>query len=538
MRRSRRSARSSVEGAELVLDLIGFDDARAGAPSSSSPARERSTRRRSRGRRPERSSRRCERLGVRCELFGGRRARRHRRARRSRATRAARPRIWSGSASELGSSPAVDARVGSSSILPWTPSSFVAQMPVELLAALPELRQLVDARVAALEPLDDRLELALRLLEGRLSSIGRARRRRRRRARRSTSPASTCSRRAHDLVAAVHDRVAALERRDAGSARPAARARVEACRAALEREQRRAAAAARARRAAAARAARPRGARRGAAPSRERSSDAAQLASGRARRGAPPRSASRRARRRRDRRAACPARARRPRRRGRCTPRPRARRARPRTAAGPRSCRRRARARSRRRRGGTGRRSRSRSTAGARGPCTYVSATTTFAGGKRCTMCVSTSRFAAASLPVTSPISRGKRGSGRLRAASNSPSAASLRLSRSSAARCAPSPKRSIVSAFSRSSPRCSYSSGAAEDVHALAVGAARARSASNCPRGICTGRHAPSSGSLSVKKTDAQRCWRRSSVTSPSIHSVGRRFSQVATPRLNARTE
>ena len=53
--------------------------------------------------------------------------------------------------------------------------------------------------------------------------------------------------------------------------------------------------------------------------------------------------------------------------------------------------------------------------AGARGPCTYVSATTTFAGGKRWTMCVSTSRLAAASLPVTSPIRRGKRGSGRLR---------------------------------------------------------------------------------------------------------------------------
>ena len=106
-----------------------------------------------------------------------------------------------------------------------------------------------------------------------------------------------------------------------------------------------------------------------------------------------------------------------------------------RTGAGLRSCRRLARARSRQRR------VRHRSpiavaiAAAARGPCTYVSATRTFAGGKRCTMCVSTSCFAAASLPVTSPISRGNRGSGRLRSAAKSPSAASLRFSRSSAAR-------------------------------------------------------------------------------------------------------
>src|SRR6185503_10798169 len=40
---------------------------------------------------------------------------------------------------------------------------------IQLLAALPQLRQLVDACVAALEPLDDRLELLLRVLEAQLS---------------------------------------------------------------------------------------------------------------------------------------------------------------------------------------------------------------------------------------------------------------------------------------------------------------------------------------------------------------------------------
>ncbi len=72
----------------------------------------------------------------------------------------------------------------------------------------------------------------------------------------------------------------------------------------------------------------------------------------------------------------------------------------------------------------------------------------------------STSRFAAASLPVTSPIRRGRRGSGRLRLSANRPSAASFCFSRSSAARCSPRPKRSIERARSRSSPFCSQSSG------------------------------------------------------------------------------
>ena len=207
--------------------------------------------------------------------------------------------------------------------------------------------------------------------------------------------------------------------------------------------------------------------------------------------------------------------------------RPRARRARRRTAAGPRSCRRRVRARSRRRRAGRGRRSRSRSTIGARGPCTYVSATSTFAGGKRCTMCVSTSRFAAASLPVTSPIRRGKRGSGRLRVGREEPLGRELALQ--------PLERREMraeAEALDRQHLQPQLAAllvqlGAAEDVHALAVARGRARARRTGRAASAPARHAPSSGSLSVKKTDAQRCCRRSSVTSPSIQSVGRRFSQ-----------
>ena len=51
-------------------------------------------------------------------------------------------------------------------------------------------------------------------------------------------------------------------------------------------------------------------------------------------------------------------------------------------------------------------------------------------------------------------------------------------------------------------------------------------------------GRQAPLAGSFSVKKTDAQRCCRRSSVTSPSTQTVGRRASHAEMPRLNAATE
>ncbi len=60
-------------------------------------------------------------------------------------------------------------------------------MAVELLAALPQLRQLVDPGVASLEALDDLLQLLLRLLERRLSQRS-LRSCLRRRARRSCRP--------------------------------------------------------------------------------------------------------------------------------------------------------------------------------------------------------------------------------------------------------------------------------------------------------------------------------------------------------------
>ena len=50
------------------------------------------------------------------------------------------------------------------------------------------------------------------------------------------------------------------------------------------------------------------------------------------------------------------------------------------------------------------------------------------AGGKRVVIAVSTSRLAAASLPVTRPIRRGRRGSGRLRAVGEQPLGGELRL--------------------------------------------------------------------------------------------------------------
>ena len=59
--------------------------------------------------------------------------------------------------------------------------------------------------------------------------------------------------------------------------------------------------------------------------------------------------------------------------------------------------------------------------AAARGPCTSASATSTRAAGKRAEIVASTSRLAAASLPVTSPIRRGSTGSGRFRSARTAP---------------------------------------------------------------------------------------------------------------------
>ena len=427
-------------------------------------------RRRSPARLPARCARGAERLGVDCVVFGGlvrdgvRGARALRRRRRApardleRARRGARPSARR--ARELFD-------------LALHRFELRGAEAVELLAALPEPRQLLDARVAALEPLDDRLELALASSKVELSqrSLRRCRRRRARRSRRLLE----LRRRADELVASVHDRVAALERRE--RARAVSRACVVSSRAvpALEREERRAGEPlVRLRRAG--RRGAPRHARRRACSARRvrarRSRSSAR--SGTTRRaaavGVEARTSA--ARSQSGVSCSCPT----AETTGTGRRRPRARRARRRTAAGPRSCRRRGRARSRRRRGGRGRRSQSRSTPAARGPARRSRRRGRSPAGSAARCAVSTSRFAAASLPVTSPISRGNRGSGRFRSAAKSPSAASFRFSRSSAARWAPRPI-----ALDRQRAQAEVAAllvelGAAEDVDALAVLRARGR--------------------------------------------------------------
>ena len=174
--------------------------------------------------------------------------------------------------------------------------------------------------------------------------------------------------------------------------------------------------------------------------------------------------------------------------------------------------------------------------AGACGPWTYVSAMTIRAARKRAVTAVTKSRFAAASFPVRSPILRGRTGSGRLRSAANRPSAASVFLSRSMRASAAPSPIGSRDSARNRKLPRASKISGRPKTCTRSPSARSRRRP-SNVARGIETGRHEPSSRSLRVKKTLCHPAWRRSSVTSPSTQTVGRRESQEAMPRLNADT-
>ena len=97
-------------------------------------------------------------------------------------------------------------------------------------------------------------------------------------------------------------------------------------------------------------------------------------------------------------------------------------------------------------------------------------------------------------------------------------------------------PKRSIDSAFSRKSPRCSKSSGRPK-TWTRSPFFSPSRSASKRERCIVTPSDAPLSGSFSVKKTVCQASCRRSSVTSPSTHTVGSRVSQEPTPRLKDAT-
>ena len=83
--------------------------------------------------------------------------------------------------------------------------------------------------------------------------------------------------------------------------------------------------------------------------------------------------------------------------------------------------------------------------AGALGPCTLVSAIK-IGTGKRRSTALMTSRTAAPLFEVTTPMRRGRSGSGRFFSAANSPSAASRALSCSSASASAPSPAGSAAS--------------------------------------------------------------------------------------------
>ena len=112
----------------------------------------------------------------------------------------------------------------------------------ELLAALPEARELLELDLAALEPLDDRLELGLVLLEARCSRSLRPSLPRAPKAPPRDLDRELASRRrrlAHEPLVAAHDRVAALERARGESARSCAARRLEAGAAALELAQRR-----------------------------------------------------------------------------------------------------------------------------------------------------------------------------------------------------------------------------------------------------------------------------------------------------------
>ena len=160
-------------------------------------------------------------------------------------------------------------------------------------------------------------------------------------------------------------------------------------------------------------------------------------------------------------------------------------------AAGPRSCRRRARRRRRRRRSRA--EGAQRLDDGARrraGPGRSVSATSTCAGGKRVVIAVSTSRLAAASLPVTSPIRRGQERQRPLALGCEQPFGGELL---PSAARAPPGARRGrsararARAAGTRRAPRTAP---VGRTTWTRSPSASSSRSASNWPRGIETPRH------------------------------------------------
>ena len=147
----------------------------------------------------------------------------------------------------------------------------------------------------------------------------------------------------------------------------------------------------------------------------------------------------------------------------------------------------------------------------------------------------STSRLAAASLPVTTPIRRGNRGSGACATARTVPRRRA-RLEPFERGEVRAEPEALDRRARAAGTPPAPRSSSGRPKTCTRSPSARSSRSASNVRRGIVAGRQAPSAGSLSVKNTLRQRSCRRSSVTSPSIQTVGSRASQSATPRLKPR--
>ena len=172
----------------------------------------------------------------------------------------------------------------------------------------------------------------------------------------------------------------------------------------------------------------------------------------------------------------------------------------------------------------------------AAGPWTAVSTSRKRAAGKRSQVFSMTSRGAAASRPEISPIRRGQNGSGRFRASSSSPSAASRRRASSILASTAPSPARSMRSARSESSDVRSNTLGRpwTSTFEPASSGGA---TWSSTQRAMVTRSVQPSTGSRSVRKAVAHRSLRFSSERSPLTQTAGSSSMRRARPRATLAT-
>src|SRR5215469_18575976 len=97
------------------------------------------------------------------------------------------------------------------------------------------------------------------------------------------------------------------------------------------------------------------------------------------------------------------------------------------------------------------------------GPCTATCSTRNWTAGHRCAAFCGTSRSAAESRPQIRPTDLGRNGSGRLRSAANSPSAARAVRSRSMRASRSPMPTDLICAALSANEPFAALNSGLAQ---------------------------------------------------------------------------